>query len=1268
MKANMISTIITLVILLPKALMGYGFGAHLDHLESIIALNDQYLELYEDPRYQPYFLYGCMAADLQYTNKFKTGLLDLYQKVREITVLDIIHPLGLTYEISVDQIPDSEYPFGFNNHDSKYGLKFAEYMLQACEPIDPPGPNPGSDGTTEEHGARCAKLAFALGYYCHLATDIACHDFLVPKIVAESNLGDLELITYDDDAPFVDHPAIQVEGVIELLTDHHFTDANRVSDAVFQDDSFNPYPNYFWVAAGNAPGWGYQLEPCQGIVIFDGPNTETMFYEGINPVLYFWREVMQDWINNNPWDLPTEYTTGPPISLIGLAQTATIFRFVNRFYPAIAGHEPINEVLGEWIGNHIWWPDGVDVGLALAEFLYMFFAFDFRSWLLEGWIYPRATTNVNENIVNEVLSLVSLMISDMAEADRIVTELPNRVNVDEYNKLKSSPLFTNTASVIASYDDYYKDLGTQIYRWIGPGGYWYEDWTPWNEASMRWGVQSSLNHYLPDYYEVNSNIAVFDCYFTLNGERVEGPIGFVQIGVDNLGAVVELYNLYDVAPVNVTIKIKTDHISGNYSDDELVVEASDIVDQDPFDYDDIQRKEISVTFGSTELEGIDISQINGLYLELQAGTNPFFSSLWDLYETIPEVQSYSNYDIYSTYDHWPQSLRILPSMSGHITANTTWEDDILITGDVIIDGGITLTILSGVTLNFSEGTTLTVNGTLDIQGSESQPVTLTSNEQWEGIELKSGCNLNMQHTEIRHANKAVKTSFVEGIVCDIENCEFQYNLKDIHLFYFEGNVNISNNYFHDSLGDILLIQSLVLTEETNFTYNTIADNYGGLTVLLSNTFNFTRNLFMAIPMRAIRSYLSFSALSDPIQFYEDTGIDLTYLNADSLLFYFDPYRDITTMNIISNTISNNNAGISCGISVVEQENQVDIRNNIIVGNNLLGEYQNLGIYVGDNAYTETIIEYNDVYDNVAGNYGGTVSDQTGLNGNISEDPLFDENYNLTWANFPVEDETKSPCIDSGDPDSPLDPDLTRADMGAFYFDYPPSTPQDLVLTGEVGDYPMLTWELNPEPDISHYEVWRYYIDINTDGILIEETMYNYYEDTDFIISYVEEDEDGKKLIKVEYHEPDGYNMRVYYRVMAVDLVENISDYSNGVHTYQLIPGSPWKVSSPDNTLFVLPEEYALHANYPNPFNAVTTIRYDLPEDSFVVLKIYDLLGREIRTLINFKQAAGFKTILWDGKDNHGNKVPSGMYIYRFSAKSLESDKQFHKTMKMVLLR
>ena len=95
---------------------------------------------------------------------------------------------------------------------------------------------------------------------------------------------------------------------------------------------------------------------------------------------------------------------------------------------------------------------------------------------------------------------------------------------------------------------------------------------------------------------------------------------------------------------------------------------------------------------------------------------------------------------------------------------------------------------------------------------------------------------------------------------------------------------------------------------------------------------------------------------------------------------------------------------------------------------------------------------------------------------------------------------------------------------------------------------------------------------------------------------------------------------------------------------------------------ILPSEFALHQNYPNPFNPTTKIRYDLPEESYVSINIYDLMGRRIKSLINMHQDPGYRLIHWDATNDFGQPVSAGMYIYRIQAG------QFRQTRKMGLLK
>jgi len=92
------------------------------------------------------------------------------------------------------------------------------------------------------------------------------------------------------------------------------------------------------------------------------------------------------------------------------------------------------------------------------------------------------------------------------------------------------------------------------------------------------------------------------------------------------------------------------------------------------------------------------------------------------------------------------------------------------------------------------------------------------------------------------------------------------------------------------------------------------------------------------------------------------------------------------------------------------------------------------------------------------------------------------------------------------------------------------------------------------------------------------------------------------------------------------------------------------------------KDFSLAQNYPNPFNPTTSIKFTLKKSGYIKLAIYDMLGREVKTLLKGKKNAGEYSVSWNGVTNDGLKVPSGMYYYRLESNS------YKQTKKMLLLR
>tara|TARA_B100000609_G_C16907848_1_gene277894 strand:+ start:141 stop:545 length:405 start_codon:yes stop_codon:yes gene_type:complete len=101
-------------------------------------------------------------------------------------------------------------------------------------------------------------------------------------------------------------------------------------------------------------------------------------------------------------------------------------------------------------------------------------------------------------------------------------------------------------------------------------------------------------------------------------------------------------------------------------------------------------------------------------------------------------------------------------------------------------------------------------------------------------------------------------------------------------------------------------------------------------------------------------------------------------------------------------------------------------------------------------------------------------------------------------------------------------------------------------------------------------------------------------------------------------------------------------------------------SADDN--IILPDEFALFQNYPNPFNPSTQISFDIPKSEFITLRIFNLLGQDVKTLTSKIMNPGRYVFEWDGKDLLSNDVASGVYFYELRGESFISRK------KMLLIR
>ena len=168
------------------------------------------------------------------------------------------------------------------------------------------------------------------------------------------------------------------------------------------------------------------------------------------------------------------------------------------------------------------------------------------------------------------------------------------------------------------------------------------------------------------------------------------------------------------------------------------------------------------------------------------------------------------------------------------------------------------------------------------------------------------------------------------------------------------------------------------------------------------------------------------------------------------------------------------------------------------------------------------------------------------------------------------------------------------------------------------------------------------------------TGYLFYSSTDII------DSDGFGFTKLGTIQGAGIaeEWRGYYADAGVAVGENDMWTVDGIYREDgtLITGS---MAADERSL---PVSFALYQNYPNPFNPVTTIKYELPNDLYITINIFNIRGEKVTELVSGVQTAGYHQVIWNGKNLSGKSVSSGIYIYSLSAG------EFHSVKKMLLFK
>lgn len=210
---------------------------------------------------------------------------------------------------------------------------------------------------------------------------------------------------------------------------------------------------------------------------------------------------------------------------------------------------------------------------------------------------------------------------------------------------------------------------------------------------------------------------------------------------------------------------------------------------------------------------------------------------------------------------------------------------------------------------------------------------------------------------------------------------------------------------------------------------------------------------------------------------------------------------------------------------------------------------------------------------------------------------------------------------------PVDPDTKFSSFNTF-----PTEPKNLQVFKSSGNHPLLKWNRNLEEDISSYKIFKKYAS-NGSWQFLTSTTDTLFEDLDEI--YLTAHETFAKY--------------AYYSVSSVDNTNKESEKSDSVRTIVKGEIRIEKRLLSDNQKELT---YSLGKNFPNPFNPSTNINFSLPENGQVVLKLYNILGQVVKTLVDENLERGSYQLKLNASD-----LPSGMYIYSMQMNNFSSSKK-----------
>ncbi len=586
-----------------------------------------------------------------------------------------------------------------------------------------------------------------------------------------------------------------------------------------------------------------------------------------------------------------------------------------------------------------------------------------------------------------------------------------------------------------------------------------------------------------------------------------------------------------------------------------------------------------------------------------------------------------------------------------LTSDYTLSNDEYIIGDLIsrsitIPSGKTLTVLPGASVQFQSNEGLNVNGVLNAIGTESDPIVLTSTASnpstygWDGVHLNS----TSDGSEIRY-------------------CEIEHAYAGIRVY--ESNVTINDNWITDNY-----IAGIWGTDiSPTIDNNKITDNYqygvifqdGGSPLLLNNTIS--GNKYGARFAYYTDPYLS------PLNYYQ-SGLN-QIINNDYYGIYAYLYSDpfAGSSDSYNNRIGGYNSIYGNSSKNIYANNNCNVEAEFCWWNGGQSSY-----YLANNSTLNTA-------NYLSSNPGGGSS----LSRKLSSDLAGDDNAISKYADY-----------------NRMKPDTTKVsnlwpwahelklkekyvDAIDIYKMLVRKFPESEEARSSLVNIYHLSCRSNMKKEMQYFD--KIARDKKADPILkqisndllglsyVETGEYKSAEDAfnQTIRDYPGTESELLALTAlVNMHcEPCNEDIEIAKSYLAILKEKYPGEIGTMMAQARVGEEVDWSLyddsdienpSQPKLVEALLPEKYSLGDNYPNPFNPITKIPYALPEEGNVTIKVFDIMGREVVRLVDGFMPAGYHQVIWNGKNNLGSPVSTGVYFYNITVGD------FNQTNRMVLLK